>query len=427
MLAGPEVARIINQFEEDYNYDGDPEEITQKCHHEEGPASRSTFQRHVNGLTTTIRNMGNPFQDDFPELVQLDTRDCVDNSIAISLSSFEELGMKQYKEYKKSVILESSKAIDETIKKNNFPLFKRRSIKKESKQAKQISSLQNNVSLFAQLCVAMQNCGCDLRDFFAHEVHPFPPSISEYGILRLPSAKSDLLKCLPMHADEASPPNLFDCKILEGAVIVHSLQPTGAITFEDYANDIFIPHILYHLQLSKRVDIVWDSFISGSLKECTREKRGSGVRRKVSSHVKIPSNWMAFLRDSTNKSELFQFLSYKISVFDFPPNKIVCITSGRWYRIIIKLIITNLNNILLQHTGQAVITRGSTQCMSNCNHEEADTRIIVHLQDAIANGEAGTALIRTVDTDVVVILIGKFFNLQRINQNVQVWVAFGMG
>ena len=132
-----------------------------------------------------------------------------------------------------------------------------------------------------------------------------------------------------MHADEASPPNLFDCNILDGAVIVHSLQPTGAITFEDYANNIFIPHILYHLQLSKRVDIVWDSYISGSLKECTREKRGSGVRRKVSSHVKIPSNWMAFLRDSTNKSELFQFLSYKISIFDFPPNKIVCITSGR--------------------------------------------------------------------------------------------------
>ena len=181
MLAGPEVARIINQFEDDYNYDMDPEEITQKCHHEEGRASQSTFQRHVNGLTTTIRNMGNPFQDDFPELVQLGTRDCVDNSIAISLSSYEELGMKQYEEYKKSVILESSKAIDETIKKNNFPLFKRRSIKKESKQAKQISSLQNNMSLFAQLCVAMHNRGCDLRDFFAHEVHPFPPSISEYA------------------------------------------------------------------------------------------------------------------------------------------------------------------------------------------------------------------------------------------------------
>ena len=39
MLAGPEVARIINQFEDDYNYDVDPEEITQKYHHEEGRAS----------------------------------------------------------------------------------------------------------------------------------------------------------------------------------------------------------------------------------------------------------------------------------------------------------------------------------------------------------------------------------------------------
>ena len=112
-------------------------------------------------------------------------------------------------------------------------------------------------------------------------------------------------------------------------LFTHFNQPVPSyLRVFNYANNIFIPHILYHLQLSKRVDIVWDSYISGSLKECMREKRGSGVRRNVSSHVKIPSNWMAFLRDPTNKSELFQVLSYKISVFDFPPNKIVCITSG---------------------------------------------------------------------------------------------------
>lgn len=65
--------------------------------------------------------------------------------------------------------------------------------------------------------------------------------------------------------------------------------------------------------------------------------------------------------------------------------------------------------------------------MSNCNHEEADTRIVVHLQDILTADGTVNALVRTVDTDVVVILVGKFYDLKVINQNLHIWVAFGMG
>jgi len=43
--------------------------------------------------------------------------------------------------------------------------------------------------------------------------------------------------------------------------------------------------------------------------------------------------------------------------------------------------------------------------MSQCDHEEADTRICVHLQDALTKG-ARNFLISTVDTDVIVVLVG---------------------
>ena len=46
-----------------------------------------------------------------------------------------------------------------------------------------------------------------------------------------------------------------------------------------------------------------------SLKESAREKRGKGVKRKVAGHVKLPQNWQAFLEDSSNKKELFDFLT----------------------------------------------------------------------------------------------------------------------
>ncbi len=100
-----------------------------------------------------------------------------------------------------------------------------------------------------------------------------------------------------------------------------------------------------------------------SLKECTRAKRGKGLRRKVSGQTKLPSKWMDFLCDSKNKEELFAFLTTKISESAFPPGNIVYVTSGK-----------------------SVLHSNTTNSMSNCNHEEADTRIIVHMHHALQQG-----------------------------------------
>ena len=56
--------------------------------------------------------------------------------------------------------------------------------------------LQNNVALFDQLYVSMQNRDGDLDEFFAQEIQFFPPSLSNLCKLHLPNSKSDLLQCL---------------------------------------------------------------------------------------------------------------------------------------------------------------------------------------------------------------------------------------
>ena len=50
--------------------------------------------------------------------------------------------------------------------------------------------------------------------------------------------------------------------------------------------------------------------------------------------------------------------------------------------------------------------------MMECDHEEADTRICVHIMDALDNG-AKKVYVRTVDTDVIVVLVGVFSELQK--------------
>ena len=65
----------------------------------------------------------------------------------------------------------------------------------------------------------------------------------------------------------------------------------------------------------------------------------------------------------------------------------------------------------------------SNQGLQPCDHEETDTRIALHLYDAVNQG-ATNILVRTVDTDVIVILVGLFFNIQ---SPVNTWVGFGTG
>ena len=71
-----------------------------------------------------------------------------------------------------------------------------------------------------------------------------------------------------------------------------------------------------------------DTYLTESLKESTREKRGKGVRSKVAGQTQLPSKWTDF-HDPYNKEELFTYIfKAKVSEFTFPPENIVYMTSG---------------------------------------------------------------------------------------------------
>ena len=64
--------------------------------------------------------------------------------------------------------------------------------------------------------------------------------------------------------------------------------------------------------------------------------------------------------------------------------------------------------------------------MANSDHEEADTRIVLHVYDSLERGSR-KIMIRTVDTDVIVILIGHFYSIVDHYPDADLWVAFGTG
>ena len=125
MLSGPELSRIIHHFEDQFLASQDPDNPKNFQNHEAGQAAQKTFHRQVKNLCDVLRRTGNPFLDDFPELVTLDSRDCADISIVESVEKLDKLGKEQYQKYVKDVIKDRSSSIHNPIKKNNLPLFRK--------------------------------------------------------------------------------------------------------------------------------------------------------------------------------------------------------------------------------------------------------------------------------------------------------------
>lgn len=397
MISGPEQIRLLKEFQS-----SDKALSVSDSSLDQGHSKQETFKKHVNSLCQSIRTMGNPFLDsDTTELMRIDNHDCVQESVATSLRELQATGKAQYEEYVNSVLKERTKAIQTPIKKNKLPIFKRQPCQQKAKSKLATEDLKSDYSLFSQMFIASQVRDGDLGEFFSHENHQWPPALSQHGKLRLINSKSELLDCLD--TPNIQQPDTYDAKVFDGAAVVHSLPTAEVSTFGEYSQQVFLPWVTRQLQNCNRVDIVWDTYKHDSLKESTREKRGKGIRRKVSHQARLPLNFVHFLRDTKNKEELFALLSDDLSKVEYRDTKEVYITKGK-----------------------NVIAVGSGTEMPSSDQEEADTRMCLHVQDAIEKG-AMNIVVSTVDTDVVVIFIGLFPKLTSLNDEIQLWIEFGKG
>ena len=185
-----------------------------------------------------MKALGNPFQGGIAELVNIELGVCASEEVAKAMESVESVGHNQYKHFVKNVIEDKTVSIHETIMNNSLPLFKRQKPKAKARSKQKESALRSDCNLFSRLYIATQYRSGDLDKFFMHENQPYPPSLSEFGNLRL-GKKSDLLRCIKP-AEQPDPPPVFDCKIFDGTATVHALPSTTVSTFNSYVEHISI-------------------------------------------------------------------------------------------------------------------------------------------------------------------------------------------
>ena len=140
------------------------------------------------------------------------------------------------------------------------------------------------------------------------------------------------------------------------------------------------------------------------MKASTRVKRGKGIRRKVLHKSVAPTNWRSFLPSDQNKNELFRYLSTTI------------IQHGDMGDVIM---ICAYDDTCISSSNELDLSN-----LTLCNHEEADTRVFLHVKDMAQQGHT-KMVIRTVDTDVLVLAVSLYEQLQEEME--ELWVDFGAG
>ena len=146
-----------------------------------------TFKQQVLALVVSIEDTGNPFLEDTSELLGLDKRHVIDESVADSIHCIEALGQQKFREYQQSVISDHTKTI-----------YDRPKPKPKTKQAKQIVALTDDIALFSRLYIVTKHRDCDMVSFFKHNNQHYPPSLCDQHYP-------------PSLCDQHYPPSLCDC------------------------------------------------------------------------------------------------------------------------------------------------------------------------------------------------------------------------
>ena len=106
----------------------------------------------------------------------------------------------------------------------------------------------------------------------------------------------------------------------------------------------------------------------------------------------MPKNWKSYQRNETNKMELFQYLSGVIAQSVVDEGKVVITTCNE--------------NVLLNLRADNTVVQ-SEYPLSSCNHEEFDTRVMLHTANAVSQGY-NCILIIANDTDIIVLGVSFF-------------------
>ena len=93
MVAGPELSRMIEEFE------GSVSSAVVHGHHEQNPGFQNTFATDVLHLVASFEEIGNPFSEEGEELMAIHSKEIMDSSVVNTVRNARKIGEEQFKTF----------------------------------------------------------------------------------------------------------------------------------------------------------------------------------------------------------------------------------------------------------------------------------------------------------------------------------------
>ena len=394
-VALPEMARICREFE------GSDKDATDD-HHEMFPKLQRDFKNNVNALVDAIEKLGNPWMEKSGLLYELNESIVMPDVVVQNIRSMRQSGEVQFQAILDLRINSQVEAYTDTISRNNLMLFRKALDSKVPTQTVKavVSERKKQQARVVDIITAHQAGRCITA--LSRESSCNPPSLTKDGHMHHGN-KADIVDCITTDKHKHRNRPNATCTIIDGTALIRKMKPGLATTIKEYIDNILSPNILSHFSYASRVDLVFDRYFQNSVKNATRDGRGTGKRRKVGLDIKIPTNWKEFLSCAENKKELFPLVSRRlVETSQLPPGKVLLMTENE------RCISTDDMDL---------------EFLSPSNHEEADTRMFLHLFGAVICGHKKVLIIAN-DSDIVVLGVRAFALISSLDE---LWIAYSMG
>ena len=162
---------------------------------------------------------------------------------------------------------------------------------------------------------------------------------------------------------------------------------------------------------AEEIGVVTDFYSDISIKCFTRGTRGSSSQVKFSLDSILPTDLMSALTNAQFKTEVNTAFTLPEIISEWSWKKDFTMTKDHF-------ILERIDGVIKED--RRLVMSGAAPSL-----EEADNRLILHVRDGIRRGRRNV-LVRTVDSDLVVILLGFMGTFLDIDPNISILIDYGM-
>ena len=351
--------------------------------------------KDVQSLLDVLTSLVNPFGDD-STLLSLSSGAVADQQTTTDLLTAKEIGENRLDGNVKERLIDKSVDFFAAIKTAKLKTFAGTSKRKTAKPEYQV--IKSDRSLFIQLLMVAKERDLDLKQILSYSLSPVPGCLSSSDLTSIAkTTKSSLLK----HMETVVPDCQLHIKPAECAVVIDAMALIQSLPSQRLPGKFgaFAELVLERsFQIAKqfngtRVDLVGDRYDVNSIKDVERRRRNQSAQQfKIDRPDQaLPVQWKEFLRSGANKAVLQSFLSRQLPLQQ--PKEMMTMVLAMEYEV----------RKCTFEPGAATITEDLPYLKSD--HEEADTRLLLHANDCASS--SNTVVIWSPDTDVAVIGIGS--------------------